>query len=86
MSKGPINFVLYCKKNQSDEGWFEVRTGKNNYEDFGRIVSYNHMNSMNIWNGDSCNQLNGTDGIIFPPYLFNKSRLYVLVPGYYIQV
>ena len=74
---------ILLKKNGSDEGWFEVVTGKYSSADFGRIVKYNDDKKMSKWRGESCNAINGTDGIIFPPFMKYEpnKRIYVVVPG-----
>ena len=58
----------------------EVRTGIQDTIDFGRIVTYNGMSKFKVWKGDSCNAINGTDGIIFNPFLKTEMRMEALVP------
>ena len=57
-----------------------VRTGKKASTDFGRLVSYQGMTKTSVWKGDPCNMVNGTDGILFEPFLTRDMVMRAYVP------
>lgn len=46
----------------------------------GNIVSWRNSQVMNIWYGDECNHVKGTDGTFFPPFVTRGQVLTVFVP------
>ncbi|XP_065563268.1 platelet glycoprotein 4-like isoform X3 [Artemia franciscana] len=78
-----INPVLTA--NGTDDGNFEIETGKNNPDNLGLIRSWQNSPYLdNYWHNldgqNSCNKINGTDGSIFGPFTIGTDktqRLYV---------
>lgn len=71
------------QKNGSGDGYYVVRSGRNNVQDIGRILSWEGKTSMNNWKGrpeDGCNQINGTDGTMFSPFLTREKKVQVFNP------
>lgn len=52
----------------------KVKRGMKNVMDVGMVVAIDGKPKMDIWN-DSCNEYQGTDGTIFPPFLTKNDRL-----------
>jgi len=46
-----------------------VSTGEYNFKMFGRIEARNNVTLLPWWGNETCNNLNGTDGTIFPPFV-----------------
>lgn len=44
---------------------------------YGLIDKYNGQSHLPHWLSDSCNQLNGTDGSIFPPHITPERVLHI---------
>ncbi|KAK2707125.1 hypothetical protein QYM36_014970 [Artemia franciscana] len=73
------------KANGTDDGNFEIETGKNNPDNLGLIRSWQNSPYLdNYWHNldgqNSCNKINGTDGSIFGPFTIGTDktqRLYV---------
>ncbi|KOB75165.1 Sensory neuron membrane protein 1, partial [Operophtera brumata] len=52
-----------------------------NVMDVGSVVAIDGAPQMNIWR-DSCNEYQGTDGTVFPPFLTMNDRLQSFKPWY----
>jgi len=66
------------QKNHTDDGLYEIRTGRTDSSKFGEIVRWNGESELSWWGksggGDFCNRINGSDGSIFPPFV-KKDRV-----------
>nr|AII01130.1 SNMP [Dendrolimus houi] len=70
-----FRFSLFGTKNGSiDSHVVTVKRGIKNVMDVGQVVAIDGKPEMDIWR-DSCNQYQGTDGTVFPPFLTRKDRL-----------
>ncbi|ODM92316.1 Platelet glycoprotein 4 [Orchesella cincta] len=67
-------FGFYLGKNNTDDGEYVIRSGKNNPQEFGQIVSWNGKTKLNYYSG-FCNLINGTDGSLAPPFLTKDSLI-----------
>ncbi|VDL97156.1 unnamed protein product [Schistocephalus solidus] len=56
---------------------FTIHDGVSDIEKLGKIVSYNGEVSLNIWGTMEANQINGSDGSLFPPFLKEGVTQYV---------
>lgn len=61
--------TLFFQKNNSNDGTYEIDLGLLDATKIGRIKTWNGMNTLYNWKGDTCNKIVGTDGTIFRPYL-----------------
>lgn len=48
-------------------GQFKVMRGHRNIQDVNKVIEYKEMTKQRVWSSDECNQLKGTDGLLFPP-------------------
>lgn len=69
-------FGLLLDKNISINDRYRVGTGAGKYP-FGKILSWNEKPKLPYWYSESCNQINGTDGAQFAPFLTKSEKLYV---------
>ncbi|XP_028032110.1 sensory neuron membrane protein 1 [Bombyx mandarina] len=70
-----LRFSLFGVRNNSvDPHVVSVKRGVQNVMDVGRVVAIDGKTKMNVWR-DSCNEYQGTDGTVFPPFLTHKDRL-----------
>lgn len=75
-----IIFVHKLQTNGSSIGRFKVFRGKKNIRDLGRVLEYNGATEMDAWYEDECNQINGTDGTIFPPFYEKEEGYTIFIP------
>jgi lysosome membrane protein 2 len=69
-------FLSCHQKNGTDDGDLEVDAGLTNTEDFGRILSWRGKRELHWWKeGSSCNDIKGTDGSIFAPFVTKKRTI-----------
>jgi len=69
-------FGLWLPRNGTDDGIFEVGTGISDSAQFNVIKSINGESSVTAWDGEYCNMINGTDGMMFPPFVKKSTVLY----------
>src|SRR5665811_1028464 len=62
-------FGLVSEKNGTLPFDYEIISGTQDNTKFGDIVSFKGEKHLDIWNGDSCNMINGSDGTLFPPFV-----------------
>jgi hypothetical protein len=80
-------FALYGGKNGTASKEFKIYRGVKNYEDFGKLVTYDNKTEVSWWTNTSlpegspqyCNKINGTDGHLIRPFL-PKERLVLFSP------
>jgi hypothetical protein len=90
-------FAFYRMKNGTPEDTFEVKSGVQDSQDFGKILRYNEFHGkVNYWSipewmknntdpalvekrNSYCNQINGTDGSIFAPFVKKENILPIFV-------
>ncbi|KAF4077037.1 hypothetical protein AMELA_G00203520 [Ameiurus melas] len=71
------NFGLFYKMNGTDDGEYVFYTGKQNYQDFARVDLWRDQSSLEWWNTDQCNMINGTNGATFHPIITKTEKLYM---------
>jgi hypothetical protein len=55
---------------------YTVYTGEGNPYNSSKISHYNGQKSLNIWNNDQCNKVQGSDGATFNPYIQMEDTLW----------
>lgn len=73
-------FGLMYKKNGSNDGEFIYHTGRQNYLDYGRVITWKGQSKLDFWTSEQSNSINGTDGSAFHPLLTRDERLYIFTP------
>lgn len=48
--------------------------------DVGKVIEFDGKTTQNVWRGPECNDFNGTDATIFPPFLTEKDELLSFSP------
>lgn len=73
-------FGLMYKKNGSNDGEFIYHTGRQNYLDYGRVITWKGQSKLDFWTSNQSNSINGSDGSAFHPLLTKDERLYIFTP------
>lgn len=50
--------------------------GKRNIAEIGRVVEVDGKSKMTVWSGKACNEIRGTDGLIYPPFLKKSDNIW----------
>lgn len=67
--------ILKLQRNNSiDPRVVTVKRGKKNVMEVGSVIAIDGEPELKIWR-DSCNEYQGTDGTVFPPFLTENDRL-----------
>ncbi|CAG0898702.1 unnamed protein product [Darwinula stevensoni] len=71
----------YYRFNNTNDGIYLVGTGRNGPEDFGDIKLWRGLpyHEKQPWGSDECNMINGTDGMIYRPFVDENSVLYAFI-------
>lgn len=60
-----------------------VFSGTENVNDVGRVYAINNQTKLNVWKTDECNEVTGSDGVIYGPELVqHKKDLLVYLPNF----
>jgi lysosome membrane protein 2 len=68
---------IFYGKNGSDDGRYNVYTGTDNLSQFVHIHTWKDQASLSMWSSDECNEINGTDGTMFNPFVDKSKRQYI---------
>lgn len=81
LSSGLVtNFICgfhSLQKNGTAKDIVTVFTGAGDITKYGLIDRFNGENKLKHWTTQQCNQLNGSDGSIFPPHISKNDTIYV---------
>lgn len=44
--------------------------------DIGRVVEVDGKSQMDVWNGKACNEIRGTDGLMYPPFMKKSDQIW----------
>ncbi|XP_026822399.1 sensory neuron membrane protein 1-like [Rhopalosiphum maidis] len=77
ISKDHFKFSLFGVKNGTIESnRYTVKRGyKMSPLDVGQVVRFNDKHKMEVWPGDECNRIYGTDTTIFQPFITRDTNL-----------
>lgn len=64
------------KQNGTDAGRYTVYRGRSSIKDVGKVLEFNEERELDTYDNDTCNQFNGTDGLIFPPFLKDSDEIW----------
>ncbi|CAH8440449.1 unnamed protein product [Dicrocoelium dendriticum] len=68
---------LYADKNNTDDGTTIIVLGDKNRDNRGNILSVRGSRSLSCWSSPSANQINGSDGSLFHPFLKPEESIFV---------
>lgn len=74
------NFSFLAPKNDTPSLKFKVQRGVINSKDVGRVIQYDGDSQLDAWHEGSCNEIRGTDGTVFPPYLADEDEVWAFSP------
>lgn len=57
-----------------------MKRGIKNIKQLGQVVQFKGENALNVWSGDKCNKLSGSDSTIFPPFLTPQDPVAAFTP------
>lgn len=70
-------FGFFVKKNDSDDlPTYTMFTGEGNPYNLSKISLFNGKDSLDIWKDQTCNQVQGSDGATFNPYIHKTDTLW----------
>lgn len=72
---------IFLQANASSAGRFKVKRGMQNIHELNQMIEFNGEPEVDNWDGDECNQLKGTDGLMFPPYRTKKDTIWAFSWG-----
>lgn len=67
--------LLQDRGNGSDAGWWTIHTGQDDIEKINTIQNWNGKTSVDYWNEDFANMINGTDAASWHPFIKRKEKL-----------
>ncbi|KAF7268328.1 hypothetical protein GWI33_018522 [Rhynchophorus ferrugineus] len=75
-----VAFSLMGPKNATPGKRIKAHRGLRDYRDVGRIMTFDGQPKMSVWNVSKCDEIQGTDGTIFPPLLKKEQGLASFAP------
>lgn len=69
-------FAWLYGKNNTDDGLYNVYTGKSSLQKLNIIDKLNHKKNFSAWNS-TCSMMNGTNGEFNPPLLKNQKEIHI---------
>ncbi|XP_023303093.2 sensory neuron membrane protein 1-like, partial [Lucilia cuprina] len=75
-----FKFSLLAASNHSDAGRFKVSRGIKNNRMLGQVLEFEGDEELNVWPGEECNKLKGTDSTIFAPLMKPSEGLWTFSP------
>lgn len=76
VGNGQYKFSFFGSTNGTDLGEVKVYRGKKNSSDMGRVIALNGEDELDVWE-EGCNEFQGTDSTIFPPYMKKDDGIWV---------
>ncbi|KAL3265256.1 hypothetical protein HHI36_009470 [Cryptolaemus montrouzieri] len=76
VEKGLYSFSLIGNRNATEGKRTTIKRGIKDSKDLGKLVDYDGMKQLNMYDSEECNKFQGTDGWIFPPFLTREEGLW----------
>nr|AMA98188.1 chemosensory protein [Blattella germanica] len=70
-----FKFSILGTKNGTERERLRVKRGNDDIKEVGKVVEFEDQDTLDVWSGDKCNELKGTDATIFPPFLTKKDKI-----------
>lgn len=74
------NSLVFFKKNYTNAGRFSVSRGSRDISTLGQVMAFNGETDLDLYSEAVCDKWNGTDGLIFPPFLSKNEPIFAFVP------
>lgn len=67
--------------NGTPAGRFKTYRGVKNVHDLGSVIEFNEEEMLDVWDGDECNEIRGTESSIFPPFMTKEQGIWAFEAG-----
>lgn len=74
-------FAIFGGVNATNGDRFKTYRGMKKLRDLGRVIEFNEEPELDVWDGDECNELRGTEGSIFPPFGEKEDAVWAFEAG-----
>ncbi|KAG4080358.1 hypothetical protein HA402_010850 [Bradysia odoriphaga] len=74
-------FSIFGAANGTEAGRYKTFRGVKNILNLGKVIEFNGEPELDIWDGDECNELRGTESSIFPPFGVKENGIWVFEAG-----
>ncbi|XP_037037286.1 uncharacterized protein LOC119074990 [Bradysia coprophila] len=74
-------FALFMTANGTDAGRYKTYRGVKNIFNLGKVIEFNGEPELDIWDGDECNEIRGTESSIFPPFGAKEDGVWAFEAG-----
>ncbi|KAH9508842.1 hypothetical protein Btru_050202 [Bulinus truncatus] len=71
---GGLSFRPFNRKNGTERFNYSMTTGTYNFSEYYNIYAFNNNPTLPYWFSDEANEIYGSDGTAFPPFLTKSSR------------
>ncbi|CAN9504477.1 unnamed protein product [Ophioblennius macclurei] len=68
-------FGLFSEFNNSNTGLFTIHTGRDDIRKVHKVDSWNGLKELNYWRTPQCNEIKGTAGQMWPPFMTKETTL-----------
>lgn len=62
--------------NGSSSGRFKVKRGTKKISELNSLLEFNGDDELDTYDGDICNEIKGTDGLMFPPFAKKGEKIW----------
>lgn len=74
-TRSTFDFCTAQKNGTIETNRYVVNRGVKMPMDVGQVVRFNGKHEMDVWPGEECNRIHGTDTTIFPPFITPETDL-----------
>lgn len=76
-----MSFARTMQMNGTDGYRFKTMRGSKKLRDIGSVVEFQREPELDVWDGDACNELHGSEGSIFPPFADGMAPIWAFEAG-----